>query len=229
MKVFIWILISILVMQCKSHFPQKKFNYLALGDSYTIGTGASEQERYPVLLAKDLSALDIKTGDPIIIAQNGWTTDDLLYSIQQQGIQQTFDFVTLCIGVNNQYQGLDIETYRNQLKELLSKAIDYSGNRKNNIIVLSIPYWGHTPFANGRDREMITQEIQAYNQVKKEECLITGVRFVNISDLTLLVEEDPELLAEDSLHYSGKMYQLWVDEILENIKESNNEFPEKSQ
>src|ERR1019366_5541524 len=85
--------------------PEKKHTMLSLGDSYTIGESVEEQERFPIqaveLLKKDGIAID----KPIIIAKTGWTTDELAAAIKERGVQGKYDYVTLLIGVNNQYRG----------------------------------------------------------------------------------------------------------------------------
>lgn len=203
--------------------------YLALGDSYTIGVSVAEHERWPVLFAKKLETMGVEVEEPRIIAQNGWTTTDLQDSINKAAINENFDIVSLCIGVNNQYQGKDIEEYRTELKALLQTAIEFAGDRKENVIVLSIPNWGLTPFAKDRDISLITKQIELFNTVKKEECKKAGIEFINITPLTIEVVENPELLAKDSLHYSGKMHKRWVDEVIKNTKNMSWNTPSKKQ
>jgi lysophospholipase L1-like esterase len=172
--------------------------------------------------------LGLDVCDPKIIAQNGWTTSDLIDGINNESISEKFDLVTLCIGVNNQYQGLDLEEYRTELKFLLLKAIEFAGNNTDNVIVLSIPNWGETPFANDRNREEIAESIREFNRVKSELCDNYEVLFVNITEHTLNVVDKPELLATDSLHYSGKMHQIWVNEVVKYIKSDNEKFTGQS-
>lgn len=199
-----------------SENSEKKFNYLALGDSYTIGESVLESERFPVQLVKRLQADSINIEDPQIIATTGWTTDELLAAIKEKNIKDTFNIVTLLIGVNNQYRGRDAENYRGELKQLIDIAVKYAGGNKDNVFVLSIPDWGVTPFAEGKDRNKIAAEIDLYNKVKKEECEKAGIKYYDITEISLI--KDQSLTASDGLHPSGKMYGLWVDKIYGDIK-----------
>ncbi len=195
-----------------------KLNYLALGDSYTIGESVAEDERFPVQLVKRLKADSIDIGDPVIIAKTGWTTDELSAAIKEKNVKDTFDIVTLLIGVNNQYRGRSAEEYRGELKKLIETALNYAGGKKEHVFIISIPDWGVTPFAEGRERRKIAEEIDEYNKVKKDEADSYGIRFYDITEISR--SNDPALIAADGLHPSAKMYKMWVDKIYNDIKET---------
>lgn len=195
-----------------------KFKYLALGDSYTIGESVADDERFPAQLVKRLSAEGFDMGDPLIIAKTGWTTDELSAAIKEKNVKDTFNIVTLLIGVNNQYRGRSAEEYRGELKQLIETALRYAGGKNENVIIISIPDWGVTPFAEGRDRKKVAEEIDLFNKVKKEESDIYGIRFYDITEISR--DPDPALVAADGLHPSAKMYKKWVDKIYNDIKES---------
>jgi len=201
---------------------KKQLHYIALGDSYTIGESVTFDESWPILLAKRLNELGFNVALPEIIAKTGWTTDELKAAIDKIDIKETYDLVTLCIGVNNQYRGWDAEEFRSEFAELLHMAIEFAGNIQNNVIVLSIPDWGATPFTHDRDKKEIAREIEKYNIVKKEECDNLKISFINITNLTKKAEKDTSLLAGDGLHYSGKMHKLWVDEVIKTIHRKND-------
>lgn len=200
-----------------SEAPTKhKYTYLAMGDSYTIGEMVNEKERFPVQLSTRLNSDSIDISEPLIIAKTGWTTDELLAAIKEKNVKDTFSIVTLLIGVNNQYRGRDTENYRSELRQLLDIAVNYAGGKKEHVFVLSIPDWGVTPFAEGKDRSKIAAEIDEYNRVKKEECEKLGVKFYDITGISRTI--DPALIASDGLHPSGKMYKMWIDKIYSDIK-----------
>ncbi|WP_240734569.1 SGNH/GDSL hydrolase family protein [Hymenobacter sp. UV11] len=185
--------------------------YLALGDSYTIGEGAQPTDRWPMQLA----ALDRLGGgrltDPDIIARTGWTTAELQGAIAASGNHRTdYGLVSLLIGVNNQYRGQPLETYRTELRQLLATAIAYAGGSSGRVVMLSIPDWGQTPFANGRDQNQIGLEIDAYNSVAQAECQRLGVAFVPITDLTRSAVGDASQFVLDGLHYSGPHMARWA-------------------
>jgi len=129
--------------------------FLALGDSYTIGESVAASERWPVQLARLLREQQITIDDPTIIARTGWTTAELSAGIDRAKPQGVYDLVSLLIGVNNQYRGRSEEEYRREFVSLLQRAIGFADQRPARVLVLSIPDWGVTPFAGGRDRAAI--------------------------------------------------------------------------
>ena len=182
--------------------------YLALGDSYTIGESVAEEERWPnQLVALVNSSKEI---DVTIIARTGWTTSELWQGIQAANPQGTYDMVSLLIGVNNQYRGYDINEYREEFRFLLEKSIEYAGGNPEHVIVLSIPDWGVTPFAWGRDTTQIAADIDAYNAINLEESQKAGVHYVDVTPVSREAVNDPTLIAADGLHPSGKMYAEWA-------------------
>jgi lysophospholipase L1-like esterase len=191
----------------------KTIRYLALGDSYTIGESVSPAERWPEQLARQLQEDNFTTA-ATIIARTGWTTDELWDGIQAQTITPPYDLVSLLIGVNNQYRGRSPDEYRGQFRFLLHKAIEYAGGDAGRVIVVSIPDWGVTPFAEGRDRAQIAAEIDAFNAINKEEAEEAGVHYVDITPYSRTAKDDPALIASDGLHPSGKMYAGWAEMIL---------------
>jgi lysophospholipase L1-like esterase len=193
------------------------FRILALGDSYTIGEGVGQEDRWPVQLANRLRSEGLPVDEPLIIARTGWTTDELTAAVDRNAPAGSFDMVTLLIGVNNQYRGRDIEEYRTGFRDLLERSVAFAGGQPQGVIVLSIPDWGVTPFAQGRDRSLIAAQIDAFNQVNREESINAGAVYVNITPISREAIDDPGLLAADGLHPSGKMYAAWVDAVLAEI------------
>ena len=194
--------------------PEAEFNYLALGDSYTIGQSVAANERWPVQLTALLREAGYNYKDPRIIAQTGWTTDELEAAMDKENIQEKYDLVTLLIGVNDQYRGRNVESFRTNYVAVLNKAIALANNNPKNVIVVSIPDWGVSPYAKNRDRDKISQEIDLYNSVKREETIKKQVQFINITEISRLALNNNLYIASDNLHFSGAMYQLWAKEIL---------------
>jgi len=189
----------------------KQIRYLALGDSYTIGENVKPQYSFPYQLSSKLRKNGYNMKDPVIIAKTGWTTGNLLSSIESYNPNIKFDVVTLLIGVNNQFQGKSIEQYCNDFKIILNKAIKFADNSNKNVIVFSIPDWGVTPFADRLDRIQISEEIDKFNEVNQQESKKAGVHYINVTSISRQAAFDPTLLAADGLHPSGKMYKKWVD------------------
>ncbi len=188
--------------------------YLALGDSYTIGVGVAPAERWPVQLAARLRDRGVAMAEPVIIAEDGWTTDELAAGIDQARPRGPYELVTLLIGVNNQYRERDLGEYRTQYRDLLRRAVDLAGGDPRRVIVVSIPDWGVTPFAAGRDRGRIAAAIDRFNAVKRDETERTGAAFVDITAESRRAADDPTLLAADGLHPSGTMYAAWARRVL---------------
>lgn len=187
-------------------------SYLALGDSYTIGEQVTETENFPnqtAALLRKKYFLQVDT--PRIVAVTGWTTDELNEAIKKESIQETFDFVTLLIGVNNQYRGRDIENYKKEFALLLNKAILFANGHTDRVFVLSIPDWGVTPFAEGRDRKEIAQKIDEFNIANKSIALAYRCHYIDITPGTRLHGTDEQYLTPDKLHYSSKEYQVWAE------------------
>lgn len=193
------------------------FRILCLGDSYTIGESVAPTERWPVQLALRLREQGVPVSDPEIIAQTGWTTDELNGAIDEAKPKGPYDLVTLLIGVNNQYRGRGAEEYRQEFRSLLERAIGFAGGRPNRVIVLSIPDWGVTPFAAGRDRGRIAREIDEFNRINKEEARRAWARYVDITPASREAARSPALTAGDGLHPSGEMYRRWVELVVPEV------------
>ena len=122
-------------------------NYLALGDSYTIGQSVCETCRFPEQLKSSLKSIYPQSNFLLqIIATTGWTTSNLMSAINTQNPDSSYDLVTLLIGVNNQYQGRDFSIYEKEFPQLVTKSIALAKGDKKNVIVLSIPDYAYTPF-----------------------------------------------------------------------------------
>lgn len=192
--------------------------FLALGDSYTIGEGVDPDDRWPVKLSAALRARGIALAQPQIIAKSGWSTDELLTAIDNEvahgGVEPPYALVSLLIGVNNQYRGRSVDEYRTELCVLLDLALAFAGGEPSRVLVLSIPDWGVTPFAQsaGRDRGQVADEIDAYNAAAEAVCRSRDARWVDITDLTRHPDHSHWLVA-DGLHPSAGMYRLWVERI----------------
>jgi lysophospholipase L1-like esterase len=186
---------------------------LALGDSYTIGQSVNVSDRFPnqtidLLRTAGVTSLAYPAQ---IIAQTGWTTQNLLNGISSANPAPTgiYDVVTLLIGVNNQYQQRDTAEYRIQFIQCLNKAIEFSGNRKQRVFVLSIPDYGATPFG-ASNAIQIGIEIDRFNAINKQICMQMGIDYTDITPSTRLATTNPSLVASDGLHPSGIEYAKWA-------------------
>ncbi len=196
---------------------QEKLTYLALGDSYTIGESVEPSERWPVQLVEALRDSGVVVSNPVIIAQTGWTTTDLKNAIEESELNPPYDLVSLLIGVNDQYQNRDISKYPQRFSWLLEKAIALAGNRPGHVFVVSIPDYGVTPFGQKRDPEEISRELARYNAINRRIADSLEVMYINITPISKRAATNEALIAEDELHPSGRMYELWVEKIVPKL------------
>lgn len=194
--------------------PPAEIRILALGDSYTIGESVPADERWPVQLAAMMRARGLTVATPAIVAKTGWTTDELSAGIDAARPTGPYDLVTLLIGVNNQYRGRGADEYRTQFRALLARAIGYAGGRASRVIVVAIPDWGVTPFAEGRDRAKIGAEIDAFNAIGRDEATRAGANYADVAAVSRRARGEPGLVAHDGLHPSGAMYTEWARIVL---------------
>jgi lysophospholipase L1-like esterase len=192
---------------------------LSIGDSYTIGESVSANESFPnqaVQLLRKAGA-DFEAAE--IVAKTGWTTDELQQAINEYQFRPGYDFVTLLIGVNNQYRGRAVENYKIEFEKLLRQAIAFANGKNDHVIVLSIPDWGVTPFAKDRDRSTIAKEIDEYNEANKKISLEYHVNYLEITAGTREAVKDLSLLAADGLHPSAKEYHRWAERVATIIQQ----------
>ena len=186
---------------------------LALGDSYTIGASVEKEERWPHQFTAALNAQGIQADEPDYIAVTGWTTQDLLRGIRNSlNSEKNYNLVSILIGVNNQYQHKDIETYEPDLKEIIEIALKVVSDDTGKVFMLSIPDYAYTPFGSGNEK--ITEEINAYNEINYRVATEYNLTYVNITSISRRGLSEPELVAWDGLHPSGEQYALWVEAVL---------------
>ena len=204
----------------KSKPMNETFTYLALGDSYTIGEGVEESERYPNQTVALLKEIGVEIELSGIIAKTGWTTDELAKGISDAGIRgNSYDLVTLLIGVNNQYRGRDVENYKEEFKSMLQDAITFAKGNTNHVVVISIPDWGITPFATARgtDKEKVGNEIDIFNQANKVIAEELGTHYIEITERYREIGALPQMVVEDKLHPSALVYKEWAKKLVQII------------
>lgn len=188
----------------------KLYSYLALGDSYTIGEQVKINESFPYQAVYNLRKAGLQVTAPEILATSGFTTDELNNAIEKTTLLNQYDFVSLLIGVNNQYRGRSVEEFATQFEVLLKKAVQFAGGKTGAVFVLSIPDWGVTPYAAEKNIQKISEEIDSYNKV----CEFIATKYkTHFLEITLSQRKDgskEDFLAADKLHPSGKEYSKWA-------------------
>jgi lysophospholipase L1-like esterase len=201
----------------KGPLSNQTLRYLALGDSYTIGTVIGQENSYASLLAKNLAATDFVDSVYLkIIAQEGWTTANLQQGINEQAPDSNYHFVSILIGVNNQYQKRGLLEYRKELSSLLKQSIGLAQHNKERVLVLSIPDWGSTPSGDSL-RPSIAGEINAFNKVKKQLSDSLGLTYIDLTEISRTAVNKSNLVAQDKLHFSAEMHHLWVNHIVSKL------------
>ncbi|WP_378180368.1 SGNH/GDSL hydrolase family protein [Aquimarina sp. SS2-1] len=198
----------------------KTFSFLALGDSYTIGQGVTEAESWPFQLKDAFASPTKKIEELTLIAKTGWTTGNLIEAIEETN-PENHDLVSLLIGVNNQYQRGNFITFQSEFDFLLNKAISLANDKKDQVIVVSIPDYGVTPFGSSNS-EVIATEIDNYNAYIKQKCTELQVVFINVTTISRDLGDSEGALATDNLHPSAYQYSLWVEKILAVAREILN-------
>lgn len=204
---FKFTLFSILLISAMKNIAQVR--YIALGDSYTIGTGAKKDEAWPVLLTKHLkeNKIDIELiANP---AQNGWTTEDLTEYELPVLDKSKATFVTLLIGVNDWVQGVDAKTFQKRFIAIV-EHIQKQLPDKSKLLIITIPDFGVTPtgkkYSNGRD---ISKGIAEFNSIIVAEAKKRNLKTADLFDISKKMGTNTELVAPDGLHPSAKGYALW--------------------
>jgi len=197
--------------------PARNIKILSLGDSYTIGESVCDTCSFPEQLKTRLEA-EYSEQDEIslqVIAQTSWTTTDLKDAIISEEPLNDFDLVTLLIGVNNQSQGNSVSVYETEFVELVNSAISFVGGDATKLVIVSIPDYAFTPFAqNFTNRQAISADIDLYNAYAEEYAEDNGLTYVYITDITREGLDNPSLVAPDGLHLSELAYAKFVERLL---------------
>jgi lysophospholipase L1-like esterase len=191
-----------------------QLTYLALGDSYTIGTGATHESRnFPSLLAR---RLETESGHPVRVvnpAVNGFTTVDLLAKEIGFIDQLHPHVVTVLIGVNDLVRGRSPQQYRETLVEIY-EAIATLELPRGRVAAISIPDWSIVPAARDYgDPNHIKRTTDAFNAAAREEAARRSYTWVDISGISRTGLGSPRWIAADDLHPGDAQYEAWADEI----------------
>ena len=194
---------------CGTTGQEDRVRYVALGDSYTIGTSVGEAERWPNQLAGRLPDLEL-VGNPAV---NGYTSADLIAEELGQLDRLRPEFVSMLIGVNDVVQGVSDAQYSGNVALILEELLTRLPPER--ILCVATPDYTRTP--NGAaygDPDLQSDRIVRVNAILREACELRRIAFVpEIFEISQRVTDDPSLVADDGLHPSGAQYRLWVDAI----------------
>jgi lysophospholipase L1-like esterase len=213
------VLLVVVFLGCKEdqvfktiEIENNRLTYLALGDSYTIGESVDEKLRWPNQLSDSLQERGILFNRPFIIARTGWRSDQLQNATDTLQ-KKDYDLVTLLIGVNDYYQNWPAPAFKPKFEKMLDSAIVFAGGNKSHVLVISIPDYGYTPFGQANQAQ-ISAGLLVYNDLIEQVSTEKGVSFMFITDISQRGLQEPDLVAGDGLHPSGKQYALWVERMV---------------
>ncbi len=189
-----------------------RLRYVALGDSYTIGTSVEAGERWPDRLVAALAgpppALDLIAN----LGVNGYTSRDLIRDELPALAALVPGFATVLIGVNDVVQGVPTAAYEANVATILDALLDRLPATR--IVTVAIPDYTVTPAGGDYgDARQQHDGIVTNNIVMERASTARGIRYVDTFVLSLGAAEDRSLVAYDGLHPSGRQYALWVDRI----------------
>ena len=183
--------------------------YVALGDSYTIGTAVDEADRWPNQLAGRISDLELVAN----LGVNGYTTADLIADQLPRLDELRPELVSLLIGVNDVVQGVPDANYAVNVATILDELTDRLA--RDRIVCVATPDYTRTPRgAEFGNPDLQSDRIVRINAILREACELRRITFVpEIFEISQQASDDPALVAEDGLHPSGEQYRRWVEAI----------------
>jgi len=197
------------VSPAENKIDKEKIRYVAIGDSYSIGEGASPNESWPALLTRHLNDKGLRVDLVANPSRTGWTTQQAIDRELPIFVESKPNFATLQIGVNDWVQGVDVETFRKHFNFLVDQMLAVLRD-KNRLLIVTIPDFGVTPtgprYARGRN---ISEGLTRFNQIITEEATKRGVHAVDVFPISKQMGDDPSLVAADGLHPSAKEYAAW--------------------
>ena len=203
---------SLIVEDNLNNQRESPYSFIALGDSYTIGEGVNEDERWPNQFVDVAYENGVDFDQPMIIAETGWKTYDLLNAINQTNFTKKYDYISLLIGVNNQFNSRPIDEFEEDLNKLMDEMKRIKKN-DGNIIIISIPDWGYTPFGQSNDMSNISEKINLFNSSLRKFASTNDLKYVDVTEISRRAINEPDLITNDNLHPSGIMYLEWAKKI----------------
>lgn len=181
--------------------------YLPLGDSYTIGNGVLEKDRWPNVLVSHLNEAGVKIeiiGNPAV---SGYTVEDALRRELPVVKQLQPDFVTVLIGANDNFRGTAPEVYGKELSDFLDQ-LQESMPEPQNIVLITIPDYTYSPAAKDFETEGVSESLEEYNQIIKSEAEKRGLKVANLFAISQTMTGDEDYIP-DGLHPSAQGYEKW--------------------
>jgi lysophospholipase L1-like esterase len=193
----------------KTDNKEGRIRYVAIGDSYSIGEGASPDQSWPAILTQHLNAQGVHVDLVANPSVTGWTSQQAIDRELPIFLKSKPTFATLQIGVNDWVQGVDETAFRMRFVLLVDQMLAVLPDKKR-LIIVTIPDFGVTPtggrYARGRN---ISEGLTRFNEIINDEAKKLGLKVVDIFPASKAMKNDPSLVAADGLHPSAKEYAEW--------------------
>ena len=187
--------------------------FVALGDSYTIGTAVPVADRWPDRLVEALGGSDGPLELVANLAANGFTSADVIRFELPRLAELRPGFASLLVGVNDVVRGVGEDAYASNLTTILAALGEHLPAGR--LLLLSTPDYTVTPAgADYGDPAARREAIERFNAVLAEEAAHRAIALVDIFDISGRAATDRSLVAADGLHPSGAQYALWVERLV---------------
>jgi len=202
-------ILFVLAAKAQDTLVEEKIRYVAIGDSNSIGEGASPNESWPAVLTRHLNEKGLRVELVANPSRTGWTTKEAIDHELPVFVRARPNFATLQIGVNDWVQAISEETFRKRFALLVDRMLGVLAG-KNRLLIVTIPDFSVTPtgarYGHGRD---ISEGILRFNQIIIEEAKRRELRVVGVFQLSKEMKNDSSLIAADGLHPSAREYAEW--------------------
>jgi lysophospholipase L1-like esterase len=190
----------------------RPIRYVALGDSYTIGTSVEVADRWPNQLVARLDGDPAELSLVANLGVNGFTSADLIRTELPELPRLEPGFASVLIGVNDVVQGVPGAHYEANVTLILDALLGRLP--PDRIVTVAVPDYTVTPAgAEYGDPVVRRAAIVAANEVMARLSAARGIRYVDTFDLSRQAADDRSLVAGDGLHPSGSQYATWVERI----------------
>ena len=193
----------------KSDKKNEPVRYIAIGDSYSIGEGASPDQSWPAVLTRHLNAEGLQVDLVANPSVTGWTSQQAIDRELPIFLQSKPNFATLQIGVNDWVQGVDETTFRKRFASLVDQMLAVL-SKKDRLLIVTVPDFSVTPtgarYSRGRN---ISEGLTRFNEIINDEAKKRSLKVVDVFPTSKAMKNDPSLIAADGLHPSAKEYAEW--------------------
>lgn len=196
------------MMDAPDDGPDEPIRYVALGDSYTIGTAVAPEDAFPTQLVRAVPRLELVAN----LGVNGYSTVDVIRDELPAVDRLAPGFATLLVGANDVVQGIGPVAYEANVRTILAAVGRHLPVRR--IVIVAIPDYTVMPHGGDYgDPVERSAALRSNNATMRRIADEHGIAFVDVYDLSLEAATDRSLVAEDGLHPSSAQYARWVERL----------------